>query len=250
MELVEVSKSSARPLPGKGGLKRRKLLTSTEFQKYLLGLLSVKHLDVLRKSSDFSIRSLASLGKSGTSGRRLAREVLGTQIHTIRLTTSVSALPTSGGGTVNQVVTVDPSGNADWSSGYAAIFDEYRVRKATLHVAPWANQVVTSTTALSVTACPTLCVVDYDSATALASASEALQYDTKKLFYLGQVPMRGDTYSIDFEPMGIPDLTWYDTSSITIVGWFKFYSLVATTLVSQNIGDFWVTHDVEFRQVI
>jgi hypothetical protein len=65
----------------------------------------------------------------------LIRTMLGTQQPIIRCRTGGSNLTTTAGSVLQTVINMDVSGISAWTS-FAAIFDEYRVRKATIHIIP------------------------------------------------------------------------------------------------------------------
>lgn len=196
------------------------------------------------------------MSKNGSSkGRRMGRggnntyvgsirNVLGTQQPVICLRTGFSTLTTTATPNLIQVVSMDVTGITQWAS-FANIFDEYRVRKASLKVVPAYVNFGAAATALS--AMPCICVVDYDDGTALSSLSNAIQYDSAEIMYLGSNDSR--TLSITAFPEGQPDLAWVTTSSPTVPFWFKFWSI--STLIPNNaaIGYCYLEVEIEFRQI-
>ncbi len=172
------------------------------------------------------------------------RNVLGTQQPVITCRTGMTTLTTSGTN-LTQVVAMDVSGTAGWSS-FAALFDEYRVRRARLHVIPLYQSYGASATALA--ALPVICVIDYDDSTALASLTAALQYDTHKIMYLGDA----DTCTMDSKPAcpeGQPDLAWVTTASPVSVFWWKFWSITNLVPATAAVGYCFIEFDIEFRQL-
>lgn len=176
--------------------------------------------------------------------RSHVREFLGTQQPTFTLRTSFTTLTTTSTN-LTQVIGMDVTGISPWSS-IANLFDEYRVRKAKLHIAPLYQSYGASATALA--AMPIIVVVDYDDATALGSLAAAVQYDTMKLLYLGGSNCK--THSAkEARPEGQPDLAWVTTATPTVPFWWKFWSLTNLVPSSAAIGYAYIEVDIEFRQV-
>jgi hypothetical protein len=176
--------------------------------------------------------------------RGMVREVLGTQQPIIRCRTGGSNLTTNGSSVLPTVIQMDVTGIASWSS-FAALFDEYRVRKAHLHVLP---TFMGSTTVIG-TGTPTVqfirVAVDYDDATAISSSTAALQYDAAINFPLGSANPK--EWLLTALPEGQPDLAWVTTATPTVPFWFKFYNLSTGLTASANVGIAYIECDVEFR---
>jgi hypothetical protein len=140
---------------------------------------------------------------------------------------------------------MDVSGISGWSS-FAALFDEYRVRKAKLVVMPGfiglgsaAIGTGTGTTQF------VRMVVDYDDSTAISSSTAALLYDTGVDFPLGSsVPAK---HVLKALPEGQPDLAWVTTATPIVPFWFKFYNLFTGLTASSNVAIAYIEVDVEFR---
>lgn len=92
-------------------------------------------------------------------------------------------------------------------------------------------------------------VIDFVDGTALASTAGALMFDTAQIFPL-TVPNSGPVDSRwKSKLMGIPDLTWYDTSvGTTDVAWFKVYAYFNTGGTVNWGYQEWVV-EIEFRQL-
>jgi len=148
---------------------------------------------------------------------------------------SVTNSSSSVGGTIADVVPVSIA-NLNHYSSIASMWDEYRILSATLHYAP---EIISATSANA--SVDGLVVVDYDNSTALASYSSAFDYDNVMHWY----PLNGPL-SIRYVASKLaPDNEWYNTSSPTVVGWFKFY---ATGLsISQTYGRYYLTIEVQYR---
>ncbi len=172
------------------------------------------------------------------------REFLGTQQPIFKLRTGFTTL-TSSGTNLTQVVAMDVTGTTAWSS-FANIFDEYRVRRASLHIVPLYQSYGSAATALA--AMPIIVVVDYDDATAIASLSNAIQYDTEKIIYLGNANLKLLS-AREAYPEGQPDLAWVTTASPTTPFWWKFWSLTTLIPSSAALGYCYIEAEIEFRQV-
>ncbi len=172
------------------------------------------------------------------------RNFLGTQQPIIRCRTSFTTLTTSGTN-LTQVVAMDVTGVTAWSS-LANLFDEYRVRRATLHIQPLYQSYGASATALA--ALPIIVVVDYDDSTAIATLANAIQYDTYKILYLGTSNPK-NLKSKPALPEGIPDLTWVTTATPTVPFWWKFWSLTTLVPSTAAVGYCFIEAEIEFRQL-
>lgn len=172
------------------------------------------------------------------------REFLGTQQPIFTLKTGITTLTTSGTN-LTQVVAMDVTGVTAWSS-LANLFDEYRVRKAVLHIMPLYQSYGASATTIA--ALPIIVVVDYDDATAIASSTNAQQYDTYKLLYLGSASCK-TLKSKTAYPEGQPDLAWVTTASPTVPFWWKFWSVTSLVPSSAQVGYAYIEAEIEFRQV-
>lgn len=157
--------------------------------------------------------------------------------------TGTTSLTTSGTN-LTQVVGMDVTGITQWSS-IANLFDEYRVRSAKLVVAPSYSGYGAAATSLA--AMPVVCVVDYDDATAIASSTNAMQYDSAEIFYLGSSAPK--THVKSAYPEGQPDLAWVTTASPTVPFWFKFWSLTSLVPTSAQVGTVFLEVEIEFRQL-
>ncbi len=172
------------------------------------------------------------------------RNFLGTQQPTFTLRTGFTTLTTTGTN-LTQVIAMDVTGISPWSS-LANLFDEYRVKKAILHIVPSYQSYGASSTALA--AMPVIVVVDYDDATALASIANAIQYDTNKVIYLGS--SKTQTHNAKpAHPEGQPDLAWVTTSAPTVPFWWKFWSVTTLVPSSAAVATAYIEAEVEFRQV-
>lgn len=179
--------------------------------------------------------------------RGLVRQVLGTQQPIFILRSVVKAI-TASTSTIADVVPVDPNGTAaiiDWSS-WKAVFDEYRVHRARLHIV---NEFAppSSSTASS---CPTnWCAwgVDYDDAVAPGSLASVMSLDTFKPIPLCGFPDDQFHY-LDALMEGIPDLQWVTTATTVPAAWFKVCNANATAgnLVYYSC---YLEYEIEFRQV-
>lgn len=171
--------------------------------------------------------------------RGMVPRILGTQEPTLWLTTGLTDLVSSGAGAIAWVVACDASGIVDWSD-FVAIFDEIKIHEVEICVC---NSYIGSTTGVPVVAC----VVDYDNATAIASANVALAYDTKKIMYLGTNISKTQKNLAQYQ--GMPDKEWQDTSSLSTLAWFKFFLLGGAPGVSVTYAFCYLRFKVTFRQV-
>lgn len=176
--------------------------------------------------------------------RHHVRDFMGTQQPIITARTSFTTLTTSGTN-LTQVVAMDVTGISGWSS-FANLFDEYRVRKAWLHIQPLYQAYGASAT--SIAAMPIIVVVDYDDATAIATLANAIQYDTARVIYLGSAKTSTHT-AAPARPEGQPDLAWVTTATPTVPFWFKFWSLTTLVPSSAAVGYCYLELDIEFRQL-
>ncbi len=172
------------------------------------------------------------------------REFLGTQQPIITCRTGVTTLTTSGTN-LTQVVSMDVTGVAAWSS-IANLFDEYRVRKACLHVVPLYSGFGSAATALA--AMPVINVIDYDDSTALASLTNAVQSDTSEIMHFGKSNSKVMRSKVA-HPEGQPDLAWVTTASPTVPFWFKFWSISTLVPSTAAIGYCFIELDLELRQL-
>ncbi len=238
--------SRSKKLPSKAkGEDKRKIKSSKKHKKKVASsssrsfssvhkkLISVHNVDVTK----ISLENIKFI-------RGHVRNFLGTQQPIFTFRTGVTSLVTSGTNLL-QVVGMDVTGVTAWSS-LAAIFDEYRVRRAVLKMMPSYAGFGASATTLA--AMPIVVVVDYDDATALASLTNAMQYDTSKIVYFGGSHPKVLT-SEHALPEGQPDLAWVTTASPTVPFWFKFYSVTSLVPSSAQVGTCFIEVEIEFRQV-
>ncbi len=200
----------------------------------------------LQKIKNLSLDPSADLALSHPTLRRYRgqiRNFLGTQQPVVRVRTGITTLTTSGAN-LTQVVGMDVTGISGWSS-WAALFDEYRVRRATLHIVPLYVGFGASATTLA--AMPIVSVIDYDDATALASSSAAFQYDTLKSHFFGSMNPKVMTHLA--LPEGHPDLAWVTTASPTVPFWWKFWSVQTLVPSTAAVGTIWIEVELELRQV-
>ncbi len=176
--------------------------------------------------------------------RHHVREFLGTQQPVLTARTSFTTLTTSGTN-LTQVVAMDVTGISGWSS-FANLFDEYRVRKAILHIQPLYALYGASATALA--AMPIIVVIDYDDSSAIGSLAAAIQYDTEKIIYLGSAKASSHTAK-PAHPEGQPDLAWVTTATPTVPFWFKFWSLTTLVPTTAAVGYCYLEVEIEFRQL-
>jgi hypothetical protein len=174
----------------------------------------------------------------------LIRTVLGTQQPIIRCRTGLSNLTTTAGSVLQTVIQMDSSGVSGWSS-FAALFDEYRVRKAILHVLPgFMGDISVIGTGTGNTQFVRM-VVDYDDATAIASSTAAMLYDTGIDFPMGSHSPK--VHKLIALPEGQPDLAWVTTATPSVPFWFKFYNLTTGMAASVNVGIAYIEVELEFR---
>ncbi len=229
------ARPASRPLPKRRRHRRpHKVQTATHDLVTLLNKVKTQHNISLTQPSLDTLKFM----------RGHIRNFLGTQQPIIRCRTSFTTLVTSGTN-LTQVVAMDVTGISAWSS-LANLFDEYRVRKAHLHIQPLYQSYGASATALA--AMPIIVVVDYDDATAIASLANAIQYDTYKILYFGNSNIK-NMKSKPAQPEGIPDLSWVSTASPSIPFWWKFWSLTTLVPSSASIGYCFIEAEVEFRQL-
>lgn len=201
---------------------------------------------IFKAFSGHSLEEVPHLDKSRKSWiRGHVSEILGTQQPTFTMRTGMTTLVTNATPNLVQVVAMDVTGLAAWSS-IANIFDEYRVKRAKLCIVPSYSGYGASATTIA--AMPVIVVVDYDDATAIASLTNALQYDTHKEIYMGSSNSK-TFYSKEARPEGQPDLAWVTTATPTVPFWFKFWSVTNLIPSSAQMGSCYIECDIEFRQV-
>jgi hypothetical protein len=166
----------------------------------------------------------------------LARFQRGVQVIDMICEATPVALTTTAGGVLNIVQNVNIT-NAINIAQYQNIFDEYRIVHARLRFIP--NQIDAIVAANLYADC--MVVVDYDNNTVFTTYSSAANYDSVKHFCLN----RG--FTIEFQPLGQPDLAWSNTSVGFDAGWFKFFG--SGLSVSTQYGRFYVEYFVQYRQV-
>jgi len=130
---------------------------------------------------------------------------------------------------------------------WQSIFDEYQIHAGVWHVMPGsvcgrfgpiANQT------------PFVGVIDYDSANALLFMSQAVAFDTHKIFYAESYTPADDMVKWDVKPLGIPDLTWYSTTTNSTSAWWKVISGCPALSSYNNAYWYYFTVLVKFRQVV
>jgi len=174
--------------------------------------------------------------------RGMVRDFLGTQQPIFRLKTGFTTVSTTTT-TLVQVVAMDVSGIPNWSS-WATLFDEYRIRVAQLVCQPAYDKSGSAATALYANIMDL--VVDYDDSAALASSSQAINYDTHRNVCFSGLKLQ---FSALAQPEGQPDLAWVTTATPTIPFWFKFYSVSALIPNGTAIGYCHIRLEIEFRQI-
>jgi hypothetical protein len=158
------------------------------------------------------------------------RELITTVLHY-----GPTALVSSGAGLISAVVSDDPAGFVDWSH-LSAIYDEYRVLGFTVDYHPL-NQYNTATTTV---VGPAYTVIDRDDGTALTTESQALEYESLKVIYLGK-PWKREVRSMT----SIEDASFITTATTVPRNWFK----IVGTSMSNTItyGRYFISALVEFR---
>jgi hypothetical protein len=141
----------------------------------------------------------------------------------------------SSAGTVSLVIADDPSGCTDWSV-LSGAWDEFRVLGIVFHYHPYDryNQ------ATSITVAPCFTVIDRDDAVALTNETQALEYESLKVFNLAD-PWRRELRSL----ASIEDATFITTAAPVGRNWLKFVANAVAT--STSYGKYWVDFMVQFR---
>jgi len=174
-----------------------------------------------------------------TALRNMVRKIFGAYMPTLPFKSYSAAAVTSTTGIVVTVVTLEASVLAGFGY-YGSIFDEYRPT-GPFRILFYPTFV--SSVQLLVG------VIDYIDATALSSAAAGMLYDTAKVF--AAVYGGGRTKPTEWKGhlLGIPDLTWLDTSTTTTdFAYWKAYAF-ANTSGSNTYGYLWFDDvSIEFRQ--
>jgi hypothetical protein len=192
------------------------------------------------------VRDLTSTSNLKTT-RGLVRQVLGTQEPVFKLRSDISVIVSTAGSVINTVINMDVTGIHDWAS-WVSLFDEYQLLHAEFVGVPY--QAVTPTTlgAANNDTTPAVVVVDYDNATALTSASDAIAYDSHKIWFFSKANTK--LLKMKVQPQGIPDFTWYDTAAPVISSWIKMYGLANTAVASATLCAGYVEYTIRFRQIV
>ncbi len=259
MSQVNFSNQSPLAGPPKGDSERKTSRPTPRSSKQRKGEKRIKSHDHVKHSKSLS-RSFSSVHNklltvhkvdlTSVSTENLkfirghVRNFLGTQQPVFTFRTGFTTLTTTGTN-LTQVVAMDVTGVTAWSS-LANIFDEYRVRRAVLKMVP--SYVGFGASATTLAAMPCIVVVDYDDATAIASLSNAIQYDTSKVVMFGTSNPKV-MMSEHAQPEGQPDLAWVTTAAPTTPFWFKFWSITSLIPSSAAIGSCFIEAEIEFRQV-
>jgi len=141
----------------------------------------------------------------------------------------------SAGGTVASVLSDDPSASVDWAS-LSAVWDEYRVLGFTFHYMPFNRYTRASTDQIG----PIFTVIDRDDATALTLESQALEYESLKVFYLG------DPFTRQVRSMtSVEDSTFITTATPVARNWLKLVCVNITP--NLGVGRAWMDLLIQFR---
>lgn len=180
--------------------------------------------------------------------RNMAREMFGTWVPTIKLIGFATNLNTTGGSVFTNQVRFRAS-EIYYFATFGVIFDEYRPKgPIKFEVLPLQTQFASGTNAIYF-----LGVVDLVDGTALASVTEAMFYDTSKIF-CPMINFRGNmnTEKIVWETrlMGQPDLAWLSTDTQTTDWcWFKTYNFLGTLAATTTYAEGHWVGEFEFRQL-
>jgi hypothetical protein len=176
--------------------------------------------------------------------RELTSYVFGTQEPSLKLHTVVSNINSTGGSQVNTV----------WSQGwpivaevadFATCFEEVRVTKGTVHYLPYLSSHATVSNAVT----QAVGVIDYNSVGAFTNYTDALPYDTCKIFRLENGFCGEAETKWKWHAQGQPDLAWISTAdTTTFVCHFKTFGL-STIVASTLYGYLFASIYVRFRQV-
>jgi hypothetical protein len=149
---------------------------------------------------------------------------VGQQAHTdVVELTAVTAMNSDSGGGMDLVINNDPSGYTDWSS-YAALWDEYRPLAMKLTFIP--NNQYSKTTTICV---PLYVVIDRDSAGALSSKNQAIQYESCKIKSLE------NRWTYGAKMHGPTGAGWITTAATSPTWWIKSFAVGLTG--STGYGD-------------
>jgi len=141
----------------------------------------------------------------------------------------------SSGGTVASVISDDPSSSVDWNL-LSGAWDEYRILGFTFHYMPFNRYTRDAADQIG----PIFTVIDRDDATALTLESQALEYESLKVFYLGD-PFFREVRSMT----SVEDATFITTATPVARNWLK---LVAVNITPNlGVGRVWVDYLIQFR---
>lgn len=163
----------------------------------------------------------------------------GTQVFTFRLYATPAQVTSGVGGFIQTTFEIRLNQLID-SASLANIFDEFRIMKGKVTHVPYSHHAYDSSLTGAVPAAMNLSM-DYDSS-ALVSSYTANERDNTVHC------CTNDIASVDFLPMGQPDLVWETTATTTTIkGTAKWYADRAS--ISSTYARIFAWFDVEFRCV-
>ncbi len=182
--------------------------------------------------------------------RNMSQELFGTWMPRIMFHGAVVTNVVSTAGGLIVVTQRLRANELAYFSSFAGIFDEFRFFGPI--AAYYRPENVPSSGGLNVAYA--VGVIDLDNGNALSSLGGALMYDTAKIFCLHATHVvkpteQSHTCAWETKLLGIPDLTWGDTSGgSTDVAWWKAYAY-SNVPISTTFGVVAWRAGIEFRQL-
>jgi hypothetical protein len=141
----------------------------------------------------------------------------------------------SGAGAISITISDDPSTSVDWSL-LAGAWDEYRILGFTFHYMPFNRYTSSSANQIG----PIFTVIDRDDSTGLTTESQALEYESLKVYYLGD-PFKRQVRSMT----SIEDASFITTATPVARNWLK--GICVNITPSLGVGEFWIDYLIQFR---
>lgn len=174
------------------------------------------------------------------SVRELSRNLLGTWEPTYKFKKASLSQVTLTVGVVNTVVAISNQDLAAYDE-FEALFDEVQpVGPFTVHYLA----ILTSTTHYYLVG-----AIDYEDNTALSTLTDALSYDTAKVF-VGNPYLVGPSSNTKWygHVQGYPDKDWVDATTTANYAWVKLF-MYGNSSASETAGFIYYTIHLRFRQV-
>lgn len=174
----------------------------------------------------------------------------GTQAPTLRLYLFSNVIATTASTNLATVLSLTAAQFQHFTD-LAAVFDEYRPIGAEIEFVPNAWPYFQNGASHQAHLSTAIGVIDYDNATALANLDEALEYDTRKWFYLTAAPDTAEKCTTHWPVIleKLPDQTWLDTTVTNTVfaNWKMFCNGADIDFSNARVGYLVGWMDFQFR---